>query len=147
MATSKKSAAKIKKPARKIAKKVPVVQAAPAPAAVKEPKSDVPVDALGNIGKKRGRGRPPGSKSKTAKRGAGRPAATQFLYSLAQPAPVDDMGLPDNAPKKVEVIGPFNSEDAAIADAMAAIGAQSDIVVTLYRDYRTGTVEVKTRLV
>lgn len=144
MATAKKSAAKNKKPARRIAKKAPVVPvSAPVTAT---PRSDVAADAVGSVGKKR-RGRPPGSKSKAAKRGAGRPAATQFLYSLAQPAPVDDMGLPDNAPKKVEVIGPFNSEDAAIADAMAAIGAQSDIVVTLYRDYRTGTVEVKTRLV
>lgn len=143
MATAKKSAKKSPKIVRKIAKKVPVIQASTTPTEIK--RESVHANAVA-LAKKRGRGRPPGSKSK-AKRGAGRPAATQFLYSLAQPAPVDDMGLPDNAPKKVEVIGPFNSEDAAIADAMAAIGAQSDIVVTLYRDYRTGTVEVKTRLV
>ena len=50
-------------------------------------------------------------------------------------------------PEKIEVIGPFASEEAAMADALGVIGTQNDVTVTLYRDYRTGSVEVRTRLV
>lgn len=137
MATAKKSAAK-KKAAPKIAKKAPVV-------AAETPRSDAV--AREPVAKKK-RGRPAGSTNeKSGKKSAGRPAATRFLYSLAQVQALDELGLGDEAPQKVEVIGPFGSEQSAMEDALASIGSRSDIEVTLYRDYRKGTVEVKTRLV
>lgn len=137
MATAKKSAAK-KSP--NIAKRAPV--AAPVDKIINS--VDVPA-----VPAPKPRGRPAGSTNKRkGKKSAGRPAATRFLYSLAPVHAVDDgLGLNADEPQKVGVVGPFDSEQAAMADALASIGSRSDIEVTLYRDYRKGTVEVKTRLV
>lgn len=135
MATAKKFAAK--KPTPTVAKPAPVVDK------VFNTLAEAPVV-------KAKRGRPTGSTNKkSGKKGAarGRPAATRFLYSLSPIQAVDDLGLNADEPQKVGVVGPFDSEQAAMTDALASIGSRSDIEVTLYRDYRKGTVEVKTRLV
>ena len=131
MATTKKAAVK-KAPA---AKKTPTaLPTAPAVAAV---------TIMAAV--KKARGRPAGSTNKkSGKKSAGRPAATRFLYSVE--AAADELGL-DAGPSKVDVVGPFSTEDAAMADALATVGSQTDLTVTLYRDYRAGKVEVKTRLV
>lgn len=142
MATAKKS---VKKPAKKNAVKAKAVNATTA----------ADTDTLRNlvaapVGTRR-RGRPPGSVNKNKKAGkkpAGRPAATKFLYSLS-PVGSDsgDDGLGLTAPVKIEVVGPFPSEEDAMGEALGQIGTRPDIEVTLYRDYRKGRVEVKTRLV
>lgn len=135
MATTKKTAAK----KSTAAKKAPTAVAKASEVFRTEPAAVV-APAV-----KKGRGRPAGSTNKkSGKKSAGRPAATRYLYSV-EAAP-DELGL-DSGPSKVDVVGPFPSEADAMADALSSVGSNDALTVTLYRDYRAGKVEVKTRLV
>lgn len=143
MATAKSKKSTAKKQVKKTVVTPKAETAAPSPASV----ATATIDET-----PKRRGRPPGSRNKsgnrsTGKKSAGRPAATEFLYSLSSViVPTDDLGL--GSPVRTgSVIGPFPDEAAAIEAAMAEIGTQTDIQVTLYRDYRKGMIEVKTRLV
>lgn len=132
-------------------KKVPVAQLA---AAAKSAAASAAPAALppGATAPKR-RGRPPGStnKAKGTKGKVGRPAATEFLYVLRPVNALDEMGLPVEGkapePVAVEVRGPFPSEAEAQEAAIAEIGTDSNLEVTLFRDYKRGRPEVKVRLV
>lgn len=159
MATAKKTKAKIKKPA---VKRVPTAQlekeaaasAAKKHNAVAAKPSSAAVSAGSNEGKAR-RGRPPGSGTKgkpgrkPGQKSAGRPASSEWLYIVRAAAKVDDMGLPasDAPATAIDVMGPFPSEEAAQAAAIEQIGTNTDLEVTLFKDYKRGRPEVKVRLV
>lgn len=142
--------AKSKKPAAKKAAAKPV-KAAPGKTAV-APTKPVEAEVLPTVTSGKKRGRPAGSSNKSTRKasgkGPGRAAATEFLYILREPAQLDEMGIPDaSEPVEINVRGPFASEEAAQTAAIAEIGANANLEVTLFRDYKRGKPEFRVRLI
>ena len=154
MATAKKGAGK---PAKKNVKKTVAKKSTPLvanPPATSAPAADAVADAG-----RRGPGRPKGSANKKPGRKPGRKAgtpgrkpSTRFLYSIGpvSDSASDDLGLGGSTatPAKVSASVSFPTVDADIQNALGQIPpTRNDLEITLYRDYRTGRPEVKTRLV
>ena len=157
MATAKKSKKVVKKPT---VKRVSTAQLATeaATAAAKKPNAiaakpnSAAVSDGANEGKRRGR--PPGSSNKgkpgrkPGQKTAGRQASTEWLYIVRAAAKNDELGLPaSDSPTAVDVMGPFASEETAQAAAIEQIGTNTELEVTLFKDYKRGRPEVKVRLV